>query len=1018
MANIVNITVRASNETDKAFNRMNEGFGKAIKNMAMIAATATPQLFGPIIAGAGALTAALTSAGVASAAFGAAVVPQLVSVKKASEAYTKVITAQDKATRMTADAHALASKGGKEYTAALSKVKSANLAAKDAQDAYNQSLGKMPAATRDTAIAFAKLKDAGQKWSDALAPKTMPFFTKSLDTVRSMLPSLTPLVETAANAFSDMADRIGKGVKGDAFKSFIRDMDNAAKSTLPNLLKSLGNIGAGFAGIMQAFTPMAISLTGGLESITAKFKAWGQGLKDSSGFQDWAAGIREKLPDIVSLFSNLGEIAAKLSQAFSPFSAVMLDVVGAFASLVNAIPQDALNFLVPVLAGATVAMKAFGAATAFASASLTVTPIGAVVIALGTLVGALIATGNANDMLDSSFGQLGDGAQSATDKLINTAEGVGGAALNVIKWVDTLGGLMPNMTGSTDQASASMGDFADGADFASTKVSEFTDSLREAANAALALSGSEVSFEAAVDAATASIKHNGKTLDIHTAAGRANVTALNNIASSATRMGDKMLAAGKDSSVAMNRARAAFISAAVSAGYSRAAAASLADQYGLLKHAVNAVPGKKDIHVSSYTQQAMSGIWSVRAALAALHDKTITVSVVHGTADAALATKASGGIVGHAAEGGPRNGMTLVGEHGPELVDLAPGSTVHSAGDSARLMRASGSPYQLGRDSSGGGSSFHGKTAALALKQLIDAIDGKITTIRTKFNAVISIIKQKFDGAQEDALVAYAKRNLAALESLAKKRDAVAAKLADARKYASDLAKSSRDFASLANLGGANTPMGIKINLEGKLTKMRQFASALKALAKRGLSRALFQQIAEAGPDAGLELAQNFLAMDNSLFKQVNAIQGQIGSAAKSIGSNTAEYLFGTKALEKQEAGFQRAMDKAADKFADKIAKALSKLSKHKGKASGGIAGGMTWVGEQGPELLDLPYGSSVYSAGDSRRMSSSSGNAQPIHVHLNIDGKAMAEVIFDPLRGMIRSIAGSGSNSVQTALS
>lgn len=49
---------------------------------------------------------------------------------------------------------------------------------------------------------------------------------------------------------------------------------------------------------------------------------------------------------------------------------------------------------------------------------------------------------------------------------------------------------------------------------------------------------------------------------------------------------------------------------------------------------------------------------------------------------------AHGGIVGSAAGGGPRGGSVLVGEHGPELVDLAPGSRVHSNPDTRRMLSA------------------------------------------------------------------------------------------------------------------------------------------------------------------------------------------------------------------------------------------------------------------------------------------------------------------------------------------
>lgn len=47
---------------------------------------------------------------------------------------------------------------------------------------------------------------------------------------------------------------------------------------------------------------------------------------------------------------------------------------------------------------------------------------------------------------------------------------------------------------------------------------------------------------------------------------------------------------------------------------------------------------------------------------------------------------AHGGIVGQAATGGVRSRLTLVGERGPELVNLAPGSRVHSNDDTRRML--------------------------------------------------------------------------------------------------------------------------------------------------------------------------------------------------------------------------------------------------------------------------------------------------------------------------------------------
>ena len=55
--------------------------------------------------------------------------------------------------------------------------------------------------------------------------------------------------------------------------------------------------------------------------------------------------------------------------------------------------------------------------------------------------------------------------------------------------------------------------------------------------------------------------------------------------------------------------------------------------------------------------------------------------------------RAAGGVaggIGAAASGGNRSNLTWVGEQGPELVDLAPGSRVHTAGDSRRMAGQGG----------------------------------------------------------------------------------------------------------------------------------------------------------------------------------------------------------------------------------------------------------------------------------------------------------------------------------------
>lgn len=84
------------------------------------------------------------------------------------------------------------------------------------------------------------------------------------------------------------------------------------------------------------------------------------------------------------------------------------------------------------------------------------------------------------------------------------------------------------------------------------------------------------------------------------------------------------------------------------------------------------------------------------------------------------------------------------------------------------------------------------------------------------------------------------------------------------------------------------------------------------------------------------------------------------------------------------------------------------------GAAAGGARGGMMWTGEQGPELVQLPFGSKVNTAGDSRRMAAGMGMGMGMgggggvtHIHnWNIQGSIRSD---RDLIALVRNELGHG---------
>jgi TP901 family phage tail tape measure protein len=170
-------------------------------------------------------------------------------------------------------------------------------------------------------------------------------------------------------------------------------------------------------------------------------------------------------------------------------------------------------------------------------------------------------------------------------------------------------GILPAGMTATQKATIKMKGTVDEAKFS---MDDLVKSMFEVGSAALKTSGSAIGVAAAIDDATKAAKDNGKNLDINTEKGRANRTALDQIASSAEAYISQLTATNAETSKvvgATQQARDSFVATAVKMGMSAAAANALADQYGL-------IPGDVKTNVTAPgASQARGSVEDLRASI-------------------------------------------------------------------------------------------------------------------------------------------------------------------------------------------------------------------------------------------------------------------------------------------------------------------------------------------------------------------------------------------------------------------
>ena len=261
------------------------------------------------------------------------------------------------------------------------------------------------------------------------------------------------------------------------------------------------------------------------------------------------------------------------------------------------------------------------------------------------------------DAFDTVNGKLGD-YQDSLGGMFDLTTGNGLSAIRGMRReVEESGNTFEDVTAATDDATAAIGDNATAleelqgaAADSGTEVGELAEIIRGFGSATLSARDAERQFQAAIDDLTASVTDNGSSLDINTAAGRANEAALDDIAKAALEAAaatDERGGSEEDARAAVQRGREELIKALAQFGITGAAADAYADKLGLIP---SDIPSKATLDTPD--AQLNSYITKLNGIPRAFYTTTYLNTVETGTAGRGLGVlKVPGAAIGGAIRG-------------------------------------------------------------------------------------------------------------------------------------------------------------------------------------------------------------------------------------------------------------------------------------------------------------------------------------------------------------------------------
>jgi len=180
----------------------------------------------------------------------------------------------------------------------------------------------------------------------------LPGVQRAIERLLPLVPQLTRFVSAVATEVGSLFDEFSRVVTTDpVFRDFFGYIGDTAVPTLRRLFNIGRDVTKGLLGLFLAFTPLNEPMGQGLEGAAASFARWAEGLRESEGFQEFLAYIREAAPEVLRFLKEAGKFLWEFAVAAAPIGLIVIKILTQVFDWLNNIPTDVLTTLITMLVG-------------------------------------------------------------------------------------------------------------------------------------------------------------------------------------------------------------------------------------------------------------------------------------------------------------------------------------------------------------------------------------------------------------------------------------------------------------------------------------------------------------------------------------------------------------------------------------------------------------------------------------------------------------------------------------------
>lgn len=222
--------------------------------------------------------------------------------------------------------------------------------AEEATEAYEEALAGLSPAGRDLVEGLGELQTEYRAWQESLQDSTLPVATRAVGLLSDNIDQLSPIVEGASEGFDNLLDSAEAGLAGDHWTSFVSFASRQAEPTITSLGRTVGNLTLGITGLAVSFEPLWNSMSSGLEDSSASFAEWANNADNFTAFISW---VTENGPVLLGVLGDVTGAIIDVGVAIAPLGMVYAEGIGLLAQGISWLAENAPGLLQLAVAAMT-----------------------------------------------------------------------------------------------------------------------------------------------------------------------------------------------------------------------------------------------------------------------------------------------------------------------------------------------------------------------------------------------------------------------------------------------------------------------------------------------------------------------------------------------------------------------------------------------------------------------------------------------------------------------------------------